>query len=709
MKNSKKHIVALLLVALLLIGNSPLTGILNLSVEAVNSDAIGNLGYTVYNVNNVSGQQIVAEAAKWVGTPYGGSGLNGRTGYGSKKSFDCSGFVYRVLKDLNFQSDHADSEYNKVSNTRWYITAHTGNQRYYGYKLNGSVIAKIKKNDLSNLLPGDLLFFDYNNDDYTDHVGIYSGNGKFWNANSSHGIKEDDLFPDWNWCNGKKAGELVFAASRLITTFSQCSYTFVTNKANLGIRDIPYDKDEAKHEVSEITTKGTKVHASKEYVNIYGNTWYYIDSLVTNNDDPKFTTPGWTYVGHLKDKEQCKQSFSTGTQKNSKNDKITNMPAPVVVNQDAEITLSNQIPKRDGYTFIGWSRDPNATVAEKQPGDKITASGNVTWYPVWKPTEVTMKLSKYTISVDKTGVSQKDSEYISLTAEGDISSSKKYTVDFVSDNSSVAQGKVKNSPLEVSGIVWKKASGELYFTCKSPGSANVKITLKGDGKALITQSVHITVTESYKIQFNNYDNTACITTQTKKHGQDLTLTSTIPTKDYSYFIGWKYNNSDEMYGPGDLLKKDAAATMYPLFVDKEYTKCSPSADGKTLTISGNGPMASYPIGNRPWESYKSTATKVVIESGVTSIGAYAFKNFTALTEVQIADTVERLGSEAFSGCTNLYKINKPASLKYWGTKAFQNCKSLSDFSLPAAKSSKAASSTEGGLHILAICFFWRSA
>ena len=99
----------------------------------------------------------------------------------------------------------------------------------------------------------------------------------------------------------------------------------------------------------------------------------------------------------------------------------------------------------------------------------------------------------------------------------------------------------------------------------------------------------------------------------------------------------------------------------------------------TLTISGTGEMAGYPDVwdsfrfGAPWIAYYPQIKKVVIENGVTNIGAYAFYNCYLMTEVQIAETVERIDSSAFAQCSNLLQVELPNGLKSLGSWVFFYC------------------------------------
>lgn len=80
-----------------------------------------------------------------------------------------------------------------------------------------------------------------------------------------------------------------------------------------------------------------------------------------------------------------------------------------------------------------------------------------------------------------------------------------------------------------------------------------------------------------------------------------------------------------------------------------------------LTISGSGAMANYSgSNNQPWASYKDNIKKVVINDGVTTIGHYAFSQYSSLTEVIIPRSVSAIGNNAFYSCTGLKNV------EYWG-------------------------------------------
>lgn len=63
----------------------------------------------------------------------------------------------------------------------------------------------------------------------------------------------------------------------------------------------------------------------------------------------------------------------------------------------------------------------------------------------------------------------------------------------------------------------------------------------------------------------------------------------------------------------------------------------------TLTISGTGAMS----GKKPWTSYSTCLTRVIVEEGITSINSSAFYGCSAISYVSLPSTLTTIGSYAF--------------------------------------------------------------
>ena len=93
-----------------------------------------------------------------------------------------------------------------------------------------------------------------------------------------------------------------------------------------------------------------------------------------------------------------------------------------------------------------------------------------------------------------------------------------------------------------------------------------------------------------------------------------------------------------------------------------------------LTISGTGAMDDFELHNdrAAWHLYSSQIKRVVIEAGVTSIGANAFEFCGKFTEISIPDTVTVIGNYAMNACSSLTEIHVPASVTAIGEGAFMD-------------------------------------
>ncbi len=123
-------------------------------------------GSTSAPVVGATGSQILAEAQKYLGTPYVFGGA-------SPSGFDCSGFVYYVLKQCGYSPYRTPAD-------------------QYSH---GTYV------DKSQLKPGDIVFFANTYASGISHVGFYVGNGQFIHSpNSRSTVSYSDLTSGY-WAN----------------------------------------------------------------------------------------------------------------------------------------------------------------------------------------------------------------------------------------------------------------------------------------------------------------------------------------------------------------------------------------------------------------------------------------------------------------------------------------------------------------------------
>ncbi len=110
-------------------------------------------------------------------------------------------------------------------------------------------------------------------------------------------------------------------------------------------------------------------------------------------------------------------------------------------------------------------------------------------------------------------------------------------------------------------------------------------------------------------------------------------------------------------------------------------------DEGTLTISGTGEMdnflyISWACSEAPWYSVRSSIKEIIINNGVTSVGACAFYCCTNLVSITLPDSLTRIDGEAFYCCTSLAFIEIPDGVESIGGCAFEGCITLTSINIP---------------------------
>ena len=119
-----------------------------------------------------------------------------------------------------------------------------------------------------------------------------------------------------------------------------------------------------------------------------------VDGVVlTYNDMAKIGVSNGSYALKLEDNKikltQTSSGVTTfpvylGYDANNGTNAPDGSSAEIVAGNSATFTISDSVPTRTGYDFLGWSTNKDATSSEYSSGGSITISSNTTLYAVWK-------------------------------------------------------------------------------------------------------------------------------------------------------------------------------------------------------------------------------------------------------------------------------------------------------------------------------------
>lgn len=108
----------------------------------------------------------------------------------------------------------------------------------------------------------------------------------------------------------------------------------------------------------------------------------------------------------------------------------------------------------------------------------------------------------------------------------------------------------------------------------------------------------------------------------------------------------------------------------------------------TITATGTSPfnsgaMFDNSITERPaWYRYRQQIKTIIVEDGVTKLGAWSFANCIEVTNVSIPASVWSVGNSAFFGCSKLSAVDmQPESIEF-GRMAFSGCTVLPSIIIP---------------------------
>ena len=312
------------------------------------------------------------------------------------------------------------------------------------------------------------------------------------------------------------------------------------------------------------------------------------------------------------------------------------------------LTLSSVVPTRSGYTFMGWGTSSSSTSASYSAGGSYTNNASITLYAIWNcphssttQTYITgcdwQRVCSTCGTVTSTGTTHGPYtysawEYYSTTQHlrykncnyGDYSEAQyqghSLFTKFEQYNASQhkyysycseCDSMVGNSQTEAHSFTSTESNGSIIYTCSECGYS-------------------YSVKKTYTVSYNANGGISAPSSQTKIHGETLTITSAKPTREGYDFKGWATSSSatSATYAAGGSYTSNASATLYAVWEKTIYT----------VTYNANGGSGA------PASQTKTFGQSVTISSVQPTRTNHAFMGWATSST---ATTPEYYGGETY--------------------------------------------------------------
>ncbi len=307
-------------------------------------------------------------------------------------------------------------------------------------------------------------------------------------------------------------------------------------------------------------------------------------------------------------------------------------PTAQVKEYGKALTLSTTIPARTGYSFVGWSPNAGAPLAQYLSGGSYTIDDNALLFAVWSP-------NKYTITYNANGGSGAPTAQVKehgkdLALSTAIPTRTGYS--FIGWNTNSG------------ATVCQYASGELY---------------KADANATL-HAIWQIVQNNYTVSFNANGGSNAPSAQTAVIGASITVPSQKPTREGYTFKYWNADASKlvAIYYPSTPYTFTASTTLYAFWSLNSPVPYFVSNNSNLATIvPGNVATIAWPsVASNA--QYKITVTntstqKVVKEETISgtrytlsglSEGTYAIALYTYLNGTYSGTIVSSSGGNTLS-------------------------------------------------------------
>ena len=307
----------------------------------------------------------------------------------------------------------------------------------------------------------------------------------------------------------------------------------------------------------------------------------------------------------------------------------TNAPngssAEIVAGNSATFTISDSVPTRTGYNFLGWATNKDATSAEYSSGGSITISSNTTLYAVWK------KISTFETNEFTQPLAITDWTY-GETANTPTATAKYGTIKYT--YSTAADGTYTEEVPTNAGTYYVKATVEETADYSGLESNAVEFTiLPKTINTAITQLTAPVKNEVPQTEIETDEYTATVVWSpevTDKFGYNTVYTATITiTPKTNYTVKGIAENGYTVSGAETVTNEADSATVTVVYSATENKNSNEftqplAITGWTYGETANTPTAVAKYGTIKY-TYSNTADGTYTEEVPTNAGTYYVK------------------------------------------------------------------------------------
>ena len=359
--------------------------------------------------------------------------------------------------------------------------------------------------------------------------------------------------------------------------------------------------------------------------------------VLTYNDMAKIRLSNSSYALKLEDNKIKLTQTSSGETKfpvylgydaNNGTNAPNGSSAEIVAGNSATFTISDSVPTRTGYNFLGWATNKDATSAEYSSGGSITISSNTTLYAVWK------KISTFETNEFTQPLAITDWTY-GETANAPTAVAKYGTIKYTYSNT--ADGTYTEEVPTNAGTYYVKATVEETADYSGLESNAVEfIILPKTINTAITQLTAPVKNEVPQTEMETDEYTATVVWSpevTDKFGYDTVYTATITiTPKTNYTVKGIAENGYTVSGAETVTNEANSATVTAVYsATGSYDTVDTNEFTKPLEIVGwtygdtpNVPTATAKYGTIKY-TYSNTADGEYSEIVPTDAGTYYVK------------------------------------------------------------------------------------